>query len=127
MLNEFRSIYVPSIARRLEKDNPGFSFTGQCYCYYSKKGLQLIYFPDVEVFSMQEMCGFETLVKGNSEWCNVFTHDDWLNFEYARDILHYYRSGGGNKYGMAMGWLWLNATANLIQKGPEAGTTFFSL
>jgi len=108
MMNEFRSTYVPSIAQRLEKDNPGFAFT------------------DVEVYSMQEMCGFETLLKGNSEWCNVFTHDDWLNFEYARDIVHYYRSGPGNKYGMAMGWLWLNATANLVQKGPESGTIFFS-
>lgn len=76
---------------------------------------------------MQEMCGFETTVRGSSKWCNVFSQDEWLKFEYARDVIHFYRTGPGNQYAMAMGWLWLNATASLIQKGPEAGPVFFSL
>jgi hypothetical protein len=84
-------------------------------------------FTNMEIFSMQEMCGFETLVRGSSPWCDVFTREDWENFEYARDLVHYYRAGPGNKYAGAMGWLWLNATAALLQKGPGAGSFFFSL
>ncbi len=76
---------------------------------------------------MQEMCGFETLARGSSPWCDVFTHEDWLNFEYARDVIHYYRAGPGNRFGAPMGWLWLNATASLLEKGPDAGKLFFSL
>ncbi|KAI4204945.1 MAG: hypothetical protein LQ350_000797 [Teloschistes chrysophthalmus] len=107
-LSNFRSAYLPPVSARFEKQTPGIKFT------------------DGELYSMQEMCGFETLVRGSSPWCNAFTHDDWLNFEYARDIIHYYRAGPGNKYGAVMGWLWLNATANLLAEGPDAGRLFFS-
>ncbi|KAL4977929.1 hypothetical protein BDW66DRAFT_165317 [Aspergillus desertorum] len=81
---------------------------------------------NMDIFSMQEMCGFEILVRGLSPWCDVFSREDWENFEYARDLVHYYRAGPGNLYAGAMGWLWLNATANLLQEGPRAGPLFFS-
>lgn len=83
-------------------------------------------FTDKEIYHMQEMCGFETTVRGRSDWCDVFTQDEFLSFEYARDILHYYRAGPGQKYAGSMGWLWLNATTNLLAKGPDAGPLFFS-
>ncbi|KAI4250352.1 MAG: hypothetical protein LQ352_005357 [Teloschistes flavicans] len=107
-LSKFRSAYLPPVSARFQVQNPGINFTVG------------------EIYSMQEMCGFETLVRGSSPWCNVFTHDDWLNFEYARDIIHYYRAGPGNRYGAVMGWLWFNATANLLAEGPDAGKLFFS-
>ena len=108
-LAKFSATYLPAISMRFKRQNPDITFT------------------DREVYSMQEMCGFETLVRGSSPWCDVFTHDDWLNFEYARDVIHYYRAGPGNRFGPPMGWLWLNATTNLLAKGPQAGKTFFSL
>ncbi|KAL8977772.1 MAG: hypothetical protein Q9205_006494 [Flavoplaca limonia] len=107
-LSKFRSTYLPAISARFQTQNPGIKFT------------------DGEIYSMQEMCGFEILVRGSSPWCNVFNHNDWLNFEYARDVIHYYRAGPGNRFGPAMGWLWLNATANLLAKGPNDGKFFFS-
>src|SRR5207247_4216020 len=109
MLEKFRATYLGKISDRLHKQNPQIRFN------------------DSEIYSMQEMCGFETLVRGSSKWCNVFTHEDWLNFEYARDVIHFYRAGPGNPYGPAMGWLWLNATANLLRDGPSVGQLFFSL
>ncbi|KAI9787880.1 MAG: acid phosphatase pho5 [Peltula sp. TS41687] len=108
MLVKFRATYLGGIADRLQKQNPHVRFTHQ------------------EIYSMQEMCGFETLVRGKSQWCHVFTRLDWMNFEYARDVIHLYRAGPGNRYGPAMGWLWLNATANLLATGPSAGPLFFS-
>jgi acid phosphatase len=75
MLERFRSTYLGSIGDRLEQQNPHMRFH------------------DSEIYSMQEMCGFEMTVRGSSKWCDVFTHADWLSFEYARDVVHYYRSG----------------------------------
>ncbi|KAL8958149.1 MAG: hypothetical protein Q9193_004735, partial [Seirophora villosa] len=106
-LSKFRSTYLPAIAARFQAQNPGIRFT------------------DEEVYSMQEMCGFEILVRGSSPWCDVFTQEDWLDFEYARDVIHYYRAGPGNRFGPVMGWLWLNATAELLSTGPEATGGFF--
>ncbi|KAL8794813.1 MAG: hypothetical protein Q9195_002641 [Heterodermia aff. obscurata] len=108
-LSRFSATYLPQIIGRLRRENPDIEFTER------------------EIYSMQEMCGFEILARGDSHWCNVFTHEDWYNFQYARDIIHYYRAGPGNRFGAAMGWLWLNATANLLGKGPAAGKLFFSL
>ena len=109
MWEQWRAIYLPVIARRLEEQNPDLLFS------------------ESAVYSMQELCGFETIAKGESEWCDVFTHSEWEVFEYARDLLHYYRTGPGNPYSAPMGWLWLNATANLLREGPDAGPLFFSL
>lgn len=109
MLSEFRGTYIPAIASRLAEENASLKFS------------------EDEVYAMQEICGFETLAKGSSPWCDVFTHDEWESFEYARDVLHYYRAGPGNPYGATMGWLYLNATANLLRSGPEAGELFLSL
>ena len=108
-LEKFSATYFHKIAARFHRQNPDIAFTDQ------------------EIYSMQEMCGFETLARGNSPWCEVFTHEDWRNFEYARDLLLYYRAGPGNKFGAPMGWLWLNATAKVLQQGPDAGKIFLSL
>ena len=105
---EYRALYMPPIRDRL------LNQTGML-------------FSDTELYAMQEMCGFETTVRGRSGWCNVFTKQDFLSFEYARDLLHYYRAGPGQRYGVSMGWLWLNATTNLLLQGPEAGPLYFSL
>ncbi|KAL2830265.1 histidine phosphatase superfamily [Aspergillus cavernicola] len=111
MLARFQQAYAPAIAERLITEQ-GNAALGT--------------FTNLEVFSMQEMCGFETIVRGSSPWCDVFTRSDWEDFEYARDLLHYYRAGPGNPYAGAMGWLWLNATTSLLQSGPEDGPLFFS-
>lgn len=109
MMDEFRSTYEPAIARRLTEQNPDLVFTER------------------EIFTMQLICGFETLAKGFSPWCNVFARTEWEDFEYARDVIHYYRAGPGNPYSGPMGWLWLNATGNLLNEGPATGPLFFSL
>ena len=109
MLNAFRKTYEPGIVERLAKQNPHFPFT------------------EAEIFTMQQICGFETIAKESSPWCDVFSQQEWDAFEYSRDLLHYYRAGPGNPFSGSMGWLWLNATANLLIDGPSAGPLFFSL
>jgi acid phosphatase len=107
LMGEYRAIYVKPIRERL------MTQTG-------------MHFSDQDIYAMQEMCGFETTVRGRSDWCDVFTQEEFLSFEYARDLLHYYRAGPGQKYAASMGWLWLNATTNLLLEGPAAGPLFFS-
>lgn len=109
MINAFRRTYEPDIIERLTEQNPAFRFS------------------EAEVFIMQQICGFETIAKGHSPWCGVFTREEWESFEYARDVIHYYRTGSGNPYSGAMGWLWLNATSSLLEQGSSAGPLFFSL
>lgn len=108
MLAEYRANYIRAIRDRISRQNPGIAFT------------------DDEIYGMQEMCGFEITVRGSSHWCDIFTKDEFLSFEYARDVIHYYRSGPGTLYGGVMGWLWLNATTNILLEGPNAGPFFFS-
>lgn len=108
-LAKFRSTYLGTIRDRILLQNPEISFT------------------EDEIYTMQEMCGFETIVRGRSPWCDVFTPDEFNSFEYARDVLHYYRAGPGTPYGALMGWLWLNATTNLMREGSDVGPLFLSL
>lgn len=109
MLGEFRGPYLEEIQRRFLKENPNFVFHRD------------------EIYDMQEMCGFDTMIHGSSPWCDIFTREEWDSYEYARDLLHFYRSGPGNLFTATMGWLWLNATANLLRDGRSAGPFFFSL
>lgn len=106
-LEEFMPVYLEPIRARFNDENPGLAFTIE------------------EIYVMQEMCGFELQARGKSKWCDAFTYEDWLGFEYARDVLHFYRSGNGNPYAATMGWLWLNATNHLLQG--DSGRMFMSL
>lgn len=95
-LNEWQQIFTSSIIERLKEDVVGVNLQ------------------PLDVYSMMEMCGFELLARGQSAWCDVFTEREWLEFEYARDLLHFYRAGPGNVYAHTLGWPYLNATADLL-------------
>lgn len=112
MLALFQKAYIPPIAKRLVQE---------------EQNGDLGMLTPAEVYSVQEMCGFEITVRGSSPWCGVFTDEEWESFAYACDVLHYYRAGLGNPYSSMMGWLWLNATTILLRSGPNAGSMFFSL
>ena len=105
-LGLWQNKFTKPIARRLSVDSGGFVFSS------------------LDIYSLMEICGFETLVRGDSPWCDVFTREEWLDFEYGRDLLHFYRAGPGNKYAGAMGWLWLNATQDLLSQGGTGGVYF---
>lgn len=95
-LNEWQQIFTESIIERLKENAVG------------------VHLQALDIYSMMEMCGFEVLARGHSPWCEVFTHNEWLHFEYARDLLHFYRAGPGNVYAHTLGWPYLNATAELL-------------
>ncbi|WPG97772.1 Hypothetical protein R9X50_00055300 [Acrodontium crateriforme] len=112
-LFDFRSHFLPPIIARLEAQNPHFALS------------------ENEVYSMLELCGFDSIASAEesgwtSPWCDVFTRQEWDAFEYARDVLHYYRSGPGSSFSNVLGRAWVNATTELLRLGPEQGSLFLS-
>lgn len=73
-------------------------------------------FTSNDVFAMQEMCGYETVIRGSSPFCSteLFSPDEWLSFEYTNDILYHYNTGYGNDVSGVIGLPWLNATMSLL-------------
>jgi acid phosphatase len=69
-----------------------------------------------DVFGMQQLCGYETVIRGKSPFCNLelFTPDDWLGWEYSEDVRYHYNVGYGNNVAGYVGLPWFNATASLL-------------
>ncbi|KAK1998119.1 histidine acid phosphatase [Colletotrichum falcatum] len=69
-----------------------------------------------DVFGMQQLCGYETVIRGRSPFCDLdlFTPDDWLAWEYTEDIRYHYNVGYGLDASGYIGLPWFNATANLL-------------
>lgn len=62
MLALFQKAYIPPIAKRLVQE---------------EQNGDLGMLTPAEVYSVQEMCGFEITVRGSSPWCGVFTDEEW--------------------------------------------------
>lgn len=95
---EYRQIFTRPITARLNALARAFNFT------------------DKDVFGMMELCGYESVIRGSSPFCNLdlFSPDDWLGWEYASDIMYHYNTGYGNDASGAIGLPWLKATADLL-------------
>jgi acid phosphatase len=88
---------LPTIAR-LNAQLPGFQFSA------------------VDVLAMQELCGYETITRGTSLLCGIFTADEWLSFEYYFDIKYHYELGYGNDLSPNLGMPWVVASSDLLSE-----------
>ncbi|KAL3960762.1 hypothetical protein ACCO45_005879 [Purpureocillium lilacinum] len=73
-------------------------------------------FTTADVMAMQALCGYETVIRGSSPFCStdLFTPDEWLQYEYGQDIQYHYNAGYGSRVAGAIGFPWLNATLGLL-------------
>ncbi|KAK4165511.1 histidine phosphatase superfamily [Cladorrhinum sp. PSN259] len=96
---KFREIFTRPIIERLN------TFTG------GKFG-----FTDEDVYGMMQLCGYESVVRGGSKFCDLelFSPDEWLAFEYAEDVRYHYNTGYGSQVAGVMGLPWVQATAGLL-------------
>ncbi|EFQ36069.1 histidine acid phosphatase [Colletotrichum graminicola] len=94
----FQKKFTKPIVARFNDLAPDFNFTAN------------------DVFGMQQLCGYETVIRGKSPFCDLdlFTPDDWLAWEYTEDIRYHYNVGYGLDASGYVGLPWLNATANLL-------------
>lgn len=102
--DEWEAIYLPPVRARLNaKIHGGFNFTQK------------------EVSIIPYLCGFETQTTGRpSPFCDIFSEDEILQYEYAQDLRYWYGNGLGSdieKYQM------LPVVDMLVRRfmdGPEA-------
>lgn len=91
--------FTKPILARLNAAAPGFNFTAD------------------DVYGMMELCGYESVIRGASPFCNLdlFGPDDWLGWEYTADLMYHYNVGyGTSDVTGAVGLPWVNATASLL-------------
>lgn len=77
---------------------------------------------------MQAICGYDTVIRGSSPFCStdLFSPDEWLQFEYGQDIQYHYNTGYGSPYAGAIGFPWVNATLNLLAADTSAQDMYVS-
>ncbi|KAF1987514.1 putative histidine acid phosphatase [Aulographum hederae CBS 113979] len=94
----FQTRYTAPIIERLKAQAPGFNFTNN------------------DIVGMQELCGYETVIRGSSPFCSLslFTPNDWLGFEYANDLMYHYNTGYGFDVSGAIGMPWVTATTQQL-------------
>ncbi|KAK7691678.1 hypothetical protein QCA50_005077 [Cerrena zonata] len=84
-------VFSPPIIKRLQKAAPGASIAEE------------------DVFNLMAMCPFESLAKQRaSEFCSLFTDDEFKEFEYHGDIEKYYKTGYGESLGPVQGVGYVN-------------------
>lgn len=96
--NIWLSYYSVPIITRLNSKVPGFDFS------------------PADVLAMQELCGYETLIRGSSKFCALFTPEEWLSLEYYFDIRYYYELGYGSNLSPSLGMPWIVATSHLLNQ-----------
>ena len=96
---EYIQRYTAPILARFEALVPGFGWTAE------------------DVLAMQEICGYETIVSASSQFCStsLFSSDEWLYFEYAKDLMFHFNTGYGNAdVAGALGHPWVNSMFKLL-------------
>ncbi|KAK1834818.1 putative acid phosphatase [Podospora conica] len=56
-----------------------------------------------DTYAAQAMCPYETVAYGYSRFCELFTQDEWVGFEYSTDLAYYGSTSFGSPTGRAVG------------------------
>ncbi|KAI0360773.1 phosphoglycerate mutase-like protein [Trametes cingulata] len=94
--SNFRSTYQGKIAARLSHYLDGLTLSAS------------------DVGIMQDLCGFQAEVDGDTRFCRIFEDSEWEDYEYAHDLNYYYGSGPGNPFSATVGFPWLQAVTALF-------------
>ncbi|KAJ4377571.1 hypothetical protein N0V83_000396 [Neocucurbitaria cava] len=97
-----------------------------------------INFTSTDAIAMLQLCSYETHALGYSAFCDLFSEEDYLNYEYYFDLSFYYNNGPGSPVAAAQGKGYLDEfIARFTGKYPSAQsalnetfdntTTFFPL
>ncbi|GJE97574.1 phosphoglycerate mutase-like protein [Phanerochaete sordida] len=99
--NAFRATFQQRVADRLNRFLDGLTLD------------------PTDIGVMQDLCGFQAEVNGDTRFCNVFEDSEWLDYEYAHDLNYYYGAGPGNPFGATVGFGWVQAVTDLLVAGPN--------
>ncbi|KIJ52658.1 hypothetical protein M422DRAFT_776265 [Sphaerobolus stellatus SS14] len=103
--SNYRAAFQPAVTTRLNK---------------LLDGLTLV---DTDIGVMMDLCAYQTEIAGSSPFCDVFTQDEWLQFEYSQDLQYYYGSGPGNPLAATTTYPLVQAITDLFELGPGKTTS----
>jgi Histidine phosphatase superfamily (branch 2) len=69
-----------------------------------------------DTYAMQSICAYETGFIGSSDFCTLFTEDEWAGFESTLEIEYYFDYSFGNPTGRAQGVGYLQELIARLQK-----------
>ena len=70
------------------------------------------------LFGMQQMCSYDTVAFGYSDFCSLFTKQEWLDYEYAWDVKFMNTNGATSPLGKAYGLGWVNELVSRLTRQP---------
>ncbi|KAJ4288059.1 hypothetical protein N0V90_012076 [Kalmusia sp. IMI 367209] len=82
----YASLYLPHATKRLSKHTP------------THFNLEI-----KDTYAMQLLCAYETQFLGVSEFCSLFTREEWEGFENSLDIRFFYKHSFGNPTARSQG------------------------
>ncbi|KAI0642074.1 histidine phosphatase superfamily [Trametes meyenii] len=88
--------YTAPLIQRFNSAVPGFNFTLE------------------DVYGMRQLCGYDTVIRNRTDFCNIFTADEWLSFEYANDLMYFYSLGYGNPIAPQLGLPWVRSALDIL-------------
>ncbi|KAE8382918.1 histidine phosphatase superfamily [Aspergillus bertholletiae] len=102
---KFINVFTPSIIERLEKNLPGIKISGK----------ELVY--------LMDMCSYDTIALTRdgsriSPFCALFTHEEWVQYDYLQSVGKYYGYGAGNSLGPAQGIGFANELIARLTQSP---------
>ncbi|GJE94137.1 histidine-type phosphatase [Phanerochaete sordida] len=56
-----------------------------------------------DLYTLQQMCAYETVAIGYSKFCELFTEEEWVGFDYALDLYFWYDSAFGSPVARVQG------------------------
>lgn len=69
-----------------------------------------------DIYAMQLICCYDLVLEDKSPFSKLFTSEDWLGFEYTRDIKYYHSEGYGMPRPGVYALPWLERTIELLQE-----------
>ncbi|EPQ60548.1 phosphoglycerate mutase-like protein [Gloeophyllum trabeum ATCC 11539] len=101
--NDWIAIYLTPALERISPFLPGLNLTVS------------------DIYSMQQLCAYETVALGFSDFCGLFTQEEWEGYEYSNDISFWYNNGPGNPTSAAMGLGWVGELVSRLTQEPITG------
>lgn len=89
-------IYLANATERLNQDVTGLNLTTEL------------------VYGMQSLCAYETVALGYSNFCSLFTQEEWLGYEYDLDLQFQGDYGFMSPNGRAQGIGWVQEFLNRL-------------
>ncbi|EDR10844.1 phytase, partial [Laccaria bicolor S238N-H82] len=101
-LERWATLYLRDARRRLVTQLGGFDLTIE------------------DVYTMQQMCAYETVALGYSKFCELFTEEEWEGFNYGLDLTFWYNSAFGSPTARVQGIGYIQELVSRLTHTPIA-------